>query len=90
MQNSNPVLLPYKRRSPLLKQTELKDLMSLHPFFYTLLQIENDRVGDNLNEADSILINCFRNNKMAEQMERDHEREVDELIELSFVEPLQV
>lgn len=62
--------------------------MSLHPFFYTLLQIEGNRAETN-GDADRITENCFRNNKAAEQLEREHERAVDELLELDFVEPLQ-
>lgn len=83
-------MLPYKRRSPLLNQIELTDLMSLHPFFYTLLQIEADRAEQSNGETDRIVENCFRNNKAAEQLERDHERAVDRLLELDFVEPLQI
>jgi len=90
LRNPKPKLLPYKRRSPLLNQTEITDLMSLHSFFYTLLQIEGNRAEEErINESDRIAENCFRNNKMAEQFERDHEKEVDGLIELDFVESLQ-
>lgn len=63
--------------------------MSLHSFFYTLLQIESSHTEEALNEDKRIVENCFRNNKMAEQLERDHEKAVDELIELDFVESLQ-
>ena len=64
--------------------------MSLHPFFYTLLQIEAGRAEQSNGDADRIVENCFRNNKAAEQLDRDHERAVDELLELDFVEPLQI
>lgn len=64
--------------------------MSLHSFFYTLLQIEGNKIEETLIENDRIVENCFRNNKMAEQLERDHEKAVDELLELDFVEPLQI
>lgn len=84
------MMLPYKRRSPLLNQIELTDLMSLHSFFYTLLQIEANRAEQTNGDAERIVENCFRNNKAAEQLEREHERAVDALLELDFVEPLQL
>lgn len=64
--------------------------MSLHPFFYTLLQIEGNLAEQTNGDADRIVENCFRNNKAAEQLERDRERAVDALLELDFVEPLQL
>ena len=64
--------------------------MSLHPFFYTLLQIEGNLAEQTNDDADRIVENCFRNKKASEQLERDHERAVDALLELDFVEPLQL
>ncbi|RWS15080.1 protein dopey-1-like isoform X7 [Dinothrombium tinctorium] len=91
--NPNPDLLPYKPKSLLLTSTNIKSLLDLHPFFYTLVKSsQQTEVSESKNnsETQSVLNASVSNDPLVSKavIKTAEELNFDDVLDMDFLEPL--